>query len=95
MKRIISILLFGILLAGCGKQVFSKKDSGILRDMTGLDGCGWIIEAGSEKYNPGDISAFDITPEEGMKVRFKYRTLTGASTCMNGQLVELTLLKKD
>ena len=64
--------------------------SGIVRDYTGLDGCGWIIEIeGGNKLEPALILP-NIQFYDGQEVTVWYKEMEGmSSTCMVGQIAKI------
>jgi len=68
---------------------------GTLKDLSGLDGCGWIIELNNNtKLEPINLNLFDLELVENKKVEIKYikRTDLG-SFCMVGQIIEIEEIK--
>ena len=69
--------------------------NGILKNLTGLDGCGWIIQlADSKRLEPINLDDFDIELKENKSVciQFHERTDLG-SYCMVGKVVELDFIE--
>lgn len=99
MKKILIIAFFSLFLWGCEKPLFPTKDEGVMKDLTGLDGCRWVIELDNsteewERLEPINLGDFDFEPKDGMKVKIKYREINSASICMVGKTVELTKIKE-
>ncbi|MFA5648016.1 MAG: hypothetical protein WC951_06875 [Bacteroidales bacterium] len=68
---------------------------GILKNLTGLDGCGWIIQLrDSTMLEPINLDDFDIELIENKSVciQFQERNDLG-SYCMVGKIVELTFIE--
>jgi len=65
--------------------------SGKLKNLSGLDGCGWIIELDNEsKLEPINLDAFDLELEENKEIILKYNSKPDlGSYCMVGQVVEI------
>ena len=91
-------------LAGCQRKtnvVPSSSDQygtcvtpATVRDLTGLDGCGMVLElAGGKRLGPvGPLwVAFASTP--GQRVFISYEPFDGASACMAGKLVTITCIR--
>ncbi len=86
-----------------------KESSSVtVRDLTGLDGCGLVLELPNgdylEPYFPSaserDSQYYsttqwdDIEPRDGLKLRMAYDTLSDrVSTCMVGSIVGITSLE--
>ncbi|MEE2838337.1 MAG: hypothetical protein VYD51_05810 [Bacteroidota bacterium] len=49
-----------------------------LRDYTGLDGCGWVLESGGEVLEPINLESFLDAPEDGMRLGW---SMTSRRTC--------------
>ena len=68
---------------------------GMLVDMTGLDGCGWMIKLkDGKKVNPTNLKRFNIALTANKKIKFSYtknHDLVGI--CMAGQIVEITCIQ--
>lgn len=95
-----ALLLMLALLACSKSNDTSACPDGVeatFRDLTGLDGCGYVLELkdGSilEVVNLDQLS---VTPEEGLKVRVKYNNAPNfASICMAGTLVTVDCIALD
>lgn len=78
-------------------EVFDYEDChyGVLKDLTGLDGCGWIIQlADSTMLEPINLGNFDIELIENKSVCIQFHERTDlASYCMIGKIVELDFIK--
>jgi hypothetical protein len=94
-KTVISICLgLTITLSSCEKNKNDIDDSfqtGKLKDLTGLDGCGWVIElSDTTKLEPTNLNAFDLKLEEGKEIRIKYHERNDlGSFCMVGKIVTI------
>lgn len=92
------IIILGLILStqACSKNSCVNSKSGVLKDYTDIDGCGWIIllDDGT-KLEPINLSEFDIALENGKKisVRYKYSN-SGSLICMTGKRIELQCIKK-
>ena len=76
-----------------------------VKDLTGLDGCGFVLElADGSRLIPQRLTyiqppdknedpAYSFEFKEGQKVCFDYRETEGADICMAGKLVFLTCLQ--
>ena len=100
MKNFIILIVISVCFTSCKKPFFASKDEGILKDFSGLAGCGWVIELDSSsdemiRFELTNLSDFDIEPRDGMSVKFKYRELDQASNCMIGSKIELTRIKEN
>lgn len=100
--KIIKILLITCIAVGTLSASKCKEKSpdldkcgniGEVVDLTGLDGCGLVIELKDEKLEP--MSWPDhYTPQAGDKIAFDFTEVDGASICMVGKIVKVTCAKK-
>ena len=68
LKTISSISLMTLLLLACNKNECSDSVKGKLKDLSGLDGCGFVIELeNGNKLEPLNLSDFDIDLNDGKK----------------------------
>jgi hypothetical protein len=72
-----------------------------VRDLRGLDGCGFVLELPSGqrlepvKTNSGNSALTNFTWKDGQRVTIAYQELNGqASTCMVGKPVEVTCIER-
>lgn len=109
MKRAILILNIVLIFTTCKKKNNSVSSelpttsfvAGVLKDKTGFDGCGWVIELysvdqfGNKFLEPINLKSFNIPLIDGLLVNFVYTPKTDiASVCMLGAIVELTVILK-
>lgn len=100
MKRI-NILLFVLItisLFSCDKGFIDSCENGrqgVLKNLTGLDGCGWMIQlSDTERLQPSNLLEFDIELIDNKPVCVQYRELDNImNTCMAGQMVEIISIK--
>ena len=91
----ILVLTFVLLIIGihsCNKQSECKNpNSAKLVNMTGLDGCSWMIELNNgTKLEPTNLNDFSINLEENKKIWVVYHTAAQmASICMTGEIVTI------
>jgi hypothetical protein len=91
-------LLSLLLLLSCEKGTI-KHNTGRLKNLTGLDGCGWVIELDSstppKRLKPVNLQDFKITLADGQKVDFSYYETGDASICMVGPVIKIRRIKKN
>lgn len=98
MKRhlFLPILLIAFILTSCEKENnYENSQNGILKNLTDLDGCGWIIQLpDSTKLEPINLDDFDIELKENKSVciQFHEREDLG-SYCMVGKVVEIDFIE--
>lgn len=103
MARIVLILfLFSICISCSEDETSDCSVSATVRDLTGLDGCGFVfeLEDGSRlepiiyyyiQHEPSDpLSNFQFV--DGKKVMIDYEVTDRGSVCMVGQVVRITCL---
>lgn len=98
MKTAIRLFTFSIiiLLSSCDKEDVALKGTGILKNMTGFDGCGWVIQfdknGTKEILEPNNLDEFKMILTDGQKVDFSYYKTTSPSICMVGEVIKLASL---
>ncbi|MDZ7742070.1 MAG: hypothetical protein U5Q03_10045 [Bacteroidota bacterium] len=95
MSKMIIIALAVTALAGSCNEDMVKNKKGFVRDLTGLDGCGLLIELEDGTF----LQPFEIVPdfrlEEGQHVKINYSLMKEVgSTCMKGEIVKITKITK-
>lgn len=94
------IFLLPVLFAFSQLTACKKKDdemscpnsvSATFKDLTGLDGCGFVLElADGTRLEVSNLNELDLTPEDGLKVRVVYSDqIDLASICMVGPIVKV------
>jgi hypothetical protein len=97
----LSIMAFTIAtmcLLSCEKETTNKCENsqeGVLRNLTGLDGCGWIIQlTDSTKLEPINLEDFNVELVENKSVCIQYvERIDLGSYCMVGKVVEIVFLE--
>ncbi|MGQ0738760.1 MAG: hypothetical protein ACT4OJ_06835 [Bacteroidota bacterium] len=87
-----AIICITLLNFSCSKQ--QEEVTGIVKDYTGLDGCGLVIvlDNGTD-LEPVSLPA-NVTLIADRRVSLTYRTLTDrASNCMIGPIVKVVSLR--
>ena len=95
MNRLYFLLIFLLFLISCSKSNISWT-SATIQDLTGLDGCGLVIQLEDQSYlEPINLSDFSSTAtiSDNQKVRVKYQEIDVASTCMVGKIIEIKELQ--
>ena len=88
-KKILVLTFFLVVIAfdSCNKESECEDSkSAKLVNMTGLDGCSWMIELGDgTKLEPTNLNDFNINLQENQKIWVVYHTAAQmASICMHG-----------
>jgi hypothetical protein len=95
MNRLYFLLIFLLFLISCSKSNISWT-SATIQDLTGLDGCGLLIQLEDQSYlEPINLSDFSSTAtiSDNQKVQVKYQEINGASSCMVGKIIEIKELQ--
>lgn len=94
-SKVAIILLSIMILSCCQKEKGFLPVKGTLKNLTGLDACGWVIyldkkdKDGCTTLEPRNLNAFKISLVEGKKVKFLYKETGNPSSCMIGKVVDL------
>lgn len=100
------IIVFAMLLAiaGCAKNNVQPecKSRATVKDLSGLDGCGFVFELEDGTRLEPIIRVYVTAPTndplygfefvDGKKVTIDYEISSGASACMAGPIVNITCL---
>lgn len=93
MKYLSVFCLCIFMASSCGdKDICDLGMSMKLNDLSGLDGCGWVLTLGSgEQLEPINLSEHVPNPVEDQIVNLIFEERTDmASTCQVGRIVEIT-----
>lgn len=95
-------VLWVLLVIGCSS---CEKDTPIddypscdgkgmqLVDLTGLDGCGWVLQKDSSLFEPINIDSFDIPLRHEHYYYVKFDTVNAVSICMVGPIIEIECIQ--
>lgn len=96
MKQFVIFVLLSMFTFSCNpiKTTSSKcTTEGKVKDMTGLDGCKFLIElADGTKLNPIEFSDKSFELKDGQKIRFSYESVDAMNICMAGETVKITCI---
>lgn len=96
MKKIIIFSILSFLIFSCSKS-HEGMTKATIKDYTGLDGCGIVIELeNGTTIEPGNITAFSssVSISDGQKVWVKYHETGAMSICMVGPTVEIDAMEE-
>ena len=98
MKYIFLFIAIIFLAPTCKEDVPTPCENGApanIRDLTGLDGCSFVIELESGKrLEPLNLSDFNVEIVDSLEVTVSYEVITEmASICMVGPIVRITCLQ--
>jgi hypothetical protein len=91
MKKILLFTALSFLIFSCSKS-HKGMTKATIKDYTGLDGCGMVIELeNGDEIEPSNLNSFSssISITDGQKIWVKYHEIGGASICMVGPSVEI------
>ena len=95
-------LIWSLSQSACGPQNKLHDDNqctqtGVVKDFTGLDGCGiMIIAEDGKKLLPVSFPEEETELKDGQHIRFDYRETEAMSICMaEDKIVEITCLEID
>jgi hypothetical protein len=90
------LLLASILLSstGCRKNECVDGEKAVLRDLNGLDGCGFVVElTDGTRLEPVNLSDFSVSLTDGKPVWVEYHEISSGSICMVGTTVQIDCLE--
>lgn len=96
--KIVAFAIAFVFIVSCEKETTNRCENsqeGTLKDLTGLDGCGWIIQlSDSTKLEPINLDDFDIELTENKTVCIKFHERKDlGSYCMVGKVVEIDFIE--
>ena len=94
---LLSLVFLTLAIHSCNKESECENShSAKLVDMTGLDGCSWMIELGDgTKLEPTNLNDFNINLQDNQKIWVVYHTAAQmASICMHGEIVTVDCISK-
>lgn len=105
MKRLFTLLLIVFSFVRCDdKNSSSCATNATVKDLTGLDGCGFVFELeDGSRLEPLILETLVADPNDplygfefadGKRVKITYEELDNASACMAGQVVKITCLQQ-
>lgn len=96
MKKPFNLICISLIfLASCHKSTCSNAEKASFKDLTGLDGCGIVIEqSNGQRLEPTNLDEFSITPVNDMDIWVKYHNTNGGSICMVGEIVEIECISE-
>ena len=89
---VLGLIVVTIAIHSCNKESECENShSAKLVDMTGLDGCSWMIELNNgTRLEPTNLNDFNINLQENQKIWVVYHTAAQmASICMHGEIVTI------
>lgn len=93
MKKILLIFLLALSGTACKKSSDSGEVTGVVKDMTGLDGCTIMIILDSGQKLEIKSLPSGVTLIKDKRVAIKYKVVAGFSICMAGDIAEISHLR--
>jgi hypothetical protein len=91
MKKLLFLSLIILGLSSCAQQHCTNGVPVKMRNLSGLDGCGWVLELNDgSRLEPMNLNTYDVQMVEGKKIFVTYEDFPGASICMVGKMVKIT-----
>lgn len=94
---VLTFILLTLATLSCNKESeCDNSQRAKLVNMTGLDGCSWIIEINNgTKLEPINLNDFSINLKENKKIWVVYHTAPQmASICMAGEIVTIDCISE-
>lgn len=94
---VLTFIVLTLCINSCNKQIECENShSAKLVNMTGLDGCSWMIELNDgTKLEPTNLNDFNINLQENQKIWIVYHTAAQmASVCMHGEIVTVDCISE-
>ena len=94
---VLGLVVLTLAIHSCNKESECEDShSAKLVNMTGLDGCSWMIELGDgTKLEPTNLNDFNINLQENQKIWVVYHTAAQmASICMHGEIVTIDCISE-
>ena len=93
MKKIIVVTLLSLCIFSCKKTTSPTETYGVVKDMTGLDGCSIMIVL--DNGNKLEIKSLPagVTLVNEKRVAITYKIVPAFSICMAGDIAEITSLR--
>jgi hypothetical protein len=89
--RKIFFFLSILVVTSCAQQHCPFGIPVKMKNLTGLDGCGWVLElSDGSRMEPINMNDFEVKLVEGKKIYVTYEDFPGASICMVGKIVKIT-----
>lgn len=94
---LLSLVVLTLAIHSCNKESECEgSQSAKLTNMTGLDGCSWMIKLGDgTKLEPTNLNDFNINLQENQKIWVIYHPAAQlASICMHGEMVTIDCISE-
>ena len=92
---IIPLILLVFMSISCEKNEFEGMHEAVIKDLTGLDSCSYIIQLNNgTNLMVTNLYDFNIPIEHNKEVWVKYESPSMPNSCICGEVVEIEDLKE-
>jgi hypothetical protein len=99
LKYLVAIGFFSVsLLTACSDKIDPQNCNvpATVRDLSGLDGCGKVLElTNGKRLEPFGSTWTSFPSTDGQRVLIGYQPAEGGSICMVGAIVTITCIRAD
>ena len=92
MYKLILFLAITVSIVSCKKNQVDEY-TGLIKDYTGLDGCGLMIDLDNGNRLEPVKNSSGIILEKNKRVVITYKSVPAASICLAGETVEIVSLR--
>jgi len=95
-SNIILPLIVALFISNsCDKNEFKDMHEAVIKDLTGLDSCGFIIQLNNgTNLMVTNLYDFDVPIEDNKEVWVKYESPSMPNSCICGEVVEIEDLRE-
>ena len=92
---IIPLIVLLFISISCDKNEFEGMQEGVIKDLTGLDSCSYVIELNNgTNLMVTNLYDFDVAIEDNKEVWVRYESLEMPNTCICGEVVSIEDLQE-
>ena len=94
-KLIASPIIISLFLLNSCKKDFDGMHEGVIKDLTGLDSCSYVIELNNgTNLMVTNLYDFDVAIEDNKEVWVRYESVEMPNMCICGQVVTIDDLQE-
>ena len=92
---IIPLIVLLFISISCDKNEFEGMQEGVIKDLTGLDSCSYVIELNNgTNLMVTNLYDFDVAIEDNKEVWVRYESVEMPNTCICGEVVSIEDLQE-
>ena len=92
---ILPLFLLIFISSSCDKNEFEGMHEGVIKDLTGLDSCSYVIELNNgTNLMVTNLYDFDVAIEDNKEVWVRYESVEMPNMCICGQVVTIDDLQE-